>query len=191
MPKTWFVTGASRGLGAEIVRAAVRGGDQVIAAARNPTAVTNDLALNTDRLLPVELDVTDAVAARAAVDAALSRFGAIDVLLNNAGYGHYGFFEESTIDDAKRQMATNLFGVLYVTWAVLPCMRAARKGRIFNLSSLGGLIGAQLGSLYCATKFSVEGFSESLAKEVAPFGIHVTIVDPSPVERRLVTSDVR
>ena len=187
MPKTWFVTGASRGLGAEIVRAAMRGGDQVIAAARHPTAITDNLAPNADRLLPVELDVTDAAAARAAVDAAVSRFGAIDVLVNNAGYGHYGFFEESTIDDAKGQMATNLFGVLYVTWAVLPCMRAARKGRIFNLSSLGGLIGAQFGSLYCATKFAVEGFSESLAKEVAQFGIHVTIVEPGPFRTDFLT----
>jgi len=187
MPKTWFVTGASRGLGAEIVRAAMRGGDQVIAAARHPTAITDNLAPNADRLLPVELDVTDAAAARAAVDAAVSRFGAIDVLVNNAGYGHYGFFEESTIDDAKGQMATNLFGVLYVTWAVLPCMRAARKGHIFNLSSLGGLIGAQLGPLYCATKFAVEGFSESLAKEVAPFGIHVTIVEPGPFRTDFLT----
>ena len=187
MPKTWFVTGASRGLGAEIVRAAMRGGDHVIAAARYPTAITDNLAPNADRLLPVELDVTDAAAARAAVDAAVSRFGAIDVLVNNAGYGHYGFFEESTIDDAKGQMATNLFGVLYVTWAVLPYMRAARKGRIFNLSSLGGLIGAQFGSLYCATKFAVEGFSESLAKEVAQFGIHVTIVEPGPFRTDFLT----
>jgi NAD(P)-dependent dehydrogenase (short-subunit alcohol dehydrogenase family) len=108
MPKTWFVSGASRGLRAEIVRAAVRGGNQVIAAARNPTAVTANLACDSDRVLSVELDVTDPTAARAAVDAGVSRFGAIDVLVNNAGYGHYGFFEESTIEDAKGQMATNL-----------------------------------------------------------------------------------
>ena len=187
MPKTWFVTGASRGLGAEIVRAAVRAGDQVIAAARNTKAVTDNLGSGSDRVLAVELDVSDAAAARAAVDTALSRFGAIDVLVNNAGYGHYGFFEESTSEDAKGQIATNLCGVLYVTWAVLPSMRAARKGRIFNLSSLGGLIGAQLGSLYCATKFAVEGFSESLAKEVAPFGIHVTIVEPGPFRTDFLT----
>jgi NAD(P)-dependent dehydrogenase (short-subunit alcohol dehydrogenase family) len=187
MPKTWFITGASRGLGAEIVRAAVRAGHQVIAGARNPKAVTDNLGRNSDQVLAVELDVTDASATRAAVDAALSRFGAIDVLVNNAGYGHYGFFEESTIDDAKDQFATNLFGVLYVTWAILPTMRAARKGRIFNLSSLGGLIGAQLASLYCATKFALEGFSESLAKEVAPFGIHVTIIEPGPFRTDFLT----
>jgi NAD(P)-dependent dehydrogenase (short-subunit alcohol dehydrogenase family) len=187
MPKTWFITGASRGLGAEIVRAAVRAGDQVIAGARNPKAVTDNLGRNSDQVLSVELDVTDASATRAAVDIALSRFGAIDVLVNNAGYGHYGFFEESTIDDAQDQFATNLFGVLDVTWAILPTMRAARKGRIFNLSSLGGLIGAQLGSLYCATKFALEGFSESLAKEVAPFGIHVTIIEPGPFRTDFLT----
>jgi NAD(P)-dependent dehydrogenase (short-subunit alcohol dehydrogenase family) len=187
MLKTWFITGASRGLGAEIVRAAMRAGDQVIAGARNPKAVPDKLGRNSDQLLTVALDVTDASATRAAVDAALSRFGAIDVLVNNAGYGHYGFFEESTIDDAKDQLATNLLGVLYVTWAILPAMRAARKGRIFNLSSLGGLIGAQLGSLYCATKFALEGFSESLAKEVAPFGIHVTIVEPGPFRTDFLT----
>src|SRR5215469_5532900 len=188
MPMTWFITGASRGLGAEFVRAAVRAGDQVVAAARNAAAVGDRPGPDPNQVLQVELDVTDAVQARSAVDAALSRFGAIDVLVNNAGYGHYGFFEESSIDDARDQIATNLLGVFLVTWAVLPSMRAARKGRIFNLSSLGGLIGAQLGSLYCATKFAVEGFSESLAKEVAPFGIHVTIVEPGPFRTDFLTA---
>lgn len=187
MPKTWFITGASRGLGIELVHAVVRRGDQVVAGVRDPKAVTDQLRRNNGQVFPVELDVTDAAASRAAVDSALSRFGAIDVLVNNAGYGHYGFFEELTIDDAKGQIATNLFGVLYVTWAVLPAMRAARKGRIFNLSSLGGLVGAQLASLYCATKFAVEGFSESLAKEVGPFGIHVTIVEPGPFRTDFLT----
>ena len=187
MQKTWFITGASRGLGAEIVKAAVRAGDQVVATRRNLTAVGDRLAPDSNQLLEVQLDVTDAAQARAAVDAALSRFGAVDVLVNNAGYGHYGFFEESSIDDARDQIATNLLGVFQVTWGVLPAMRAARNGRIFNISSLGGLIGGQLASLYCATKFAVEGFSESLAKEVAPFGIHVTIVEPGPFRTDFLT----
>jgi len=108
------------------------------------------------------------------------KIGSIDVLVNNAGYGLYGFFEETTIKDAQEQFATNVFGVFNVTWAVLPLMRSARKGRIFNLSSLGGLIGGQMASFYCATKFAIEGFSESLSKEVSPFGILVTIIEPGP-----------
>jgi NAD(P)-dependent dehydrogenase (short-subunit alcohol dehydrogenase family) len=118
--------------------------------------------------------VTDAAHARSAVDAALSRFNGIDVLVNNAGYGLYGFFEESTIEDARGQFETNFFGVLNVTWAALPSMRAAGKGRIFNVSSLGGLVGGQMASLYCSAKFALEGFSESLAKEISPFGLFVT-----------------
>jgi NAD(P)-dependent dehydrogenase (short-subunit alcohol dehydrogenase family) len=128
----------------------------------------------------VELDVTEAEQARAAVLAAVARFGSIDVLVNNAGYGHLGFFEETTIRDVEAQFATNLFGVFNVTWAALPYMRSARRGRIFNISSLAGILGVELGSLYCASKFALEGFSESLAKEVAPFGISVTIVEPGP-----------
>jgi NAD(P)-dependent dehydrogenase (short-subunit alcohol dehydrogenase family) len=188
MAITWFITGASRGLGAEIVHAAVRAGDQVVAAARHPEPLGSRLEPYGSQVLQVRLEVADAAQARTSVDAALSRFGAIDILVNNAGYGHYGFFEESSIDDARDQIATNFLGVLQVTWAVLPVMRAARKGRIFNLSSLGGLIGGQLASLYCATKFAVEGFSESLAKEVAPFGIHVTIVEPGPFRTDFLTA---
>jgi NAD(P)-dependent dehydrogenase (short-subunit alcohol dehydrogenase family) len=146
------------------------------------------LPSDSDQLLQVELDVTDSARARAAVEVALARFGTIDVLVNNAGYGQFGFFEESTLDDARDQIATNLFGVLHVTWAVLPAMRAARSGRIFNMSSLAGLVGGQLASLYCATKYAVEGFSESLAKEVAPFGIHVTIVEPGPFRTDFLTA---
>jgi NAD(P)-dependent dehydrogenase (short-subunit alcohol dehydrogenase family) len=188
MAITWFITGASRGLGAEIVHAAVRAGDQVVAGARHPETVGSRLEPYGSQILQVRLDVADSAQVRSSVDAALSRFGTIDILVNNAGYGHYGFFEESSIDDARDQIATNFLGVLQVTWAVLPVMRAARKGRIFNLSSLGGLIGGQLASLYCATKFAVEGFSESLAKEVAPFGIHVTIVEPGPFRTDFLTA---
>lgn len=188
MPKIWFITGASRGLGAEIVNAALRAGDHVVATSRDLVALGDTFGRDNKELLTIELDVARPAQARPAVDAALSRFGTIDVLVNNAGYWQYGFFEESTIDNAKDQIATNLLGVLNVTWAVLPAMRTARKGRIFNLSSLGGLIGGQLASLYCATKFAVEGFSESLAKEVAPFGIQVTIIEPGPFRTDFLTS---
>jgi NAD(P)-dependent dehydrogenase (short-subunit alcohol dehydrogenase family) len=180
MQKTWFVTGASRGFGAEIVKAALRSGDRVVATARKRAALVDGLGPDTGQLMSIELDVTDAAQARKAVDAAMSRFGGIDVLVNNAGYGHMGFFEEMTIEDVHQQFATNLFGVFNVTWAALPGMRAARKGRIFNISSLGGIVGAQFASLYCGSKFALEGFSECLSKEIAPFGLFVALVEPGP-----------
>jgi NAD(P)-dependent dehydrogenase (short-subunit alcohol dehydrogenase family) len=180
MQKTWFVTGASRGFGAEIAKAAVRSGDRVVATARKPAALVDRLGPDGGQLISVELDVTDAAQARKAVDAGISRFGGIDVLVNNAGYGHMGFFEEMTIEDVHQEFATNLFGVFNVTWAALPSMRAARKGRIFNISSLAGILGAQFGSLYCGSKFALEGFSECLSKEISPFGLFVTIVEPGP-----------
>ena len=189
MQKTWFITGASRGLGVEIAKAAMRAGDRVVAAGRKRTAVIDSLGPDSDQLLSVELDVTDADQARVAVDTAVARFGAIDVLVNNAGYGHLGFFEETTIQDAQAQFATNLFGAFNVTWAALPIMRSARKGRIFNISSLAGFRGAELASLYCASKFALEGFSESLANEVTPFGLFVTIVAPGPFRTDFLTSE--
>src|SRR5262249_17789402 len=146
MQKTWFVTGASRGFGAEIAKAAMRSGDRVVATARRRTALVEGLGQDSDQLMSVELDVIDAAQARRAVDAATSRFGGIEVLVNNAGDGHMGFFEEMTMEDVDQQFATNLFGVFNVSWAALPGMRAARKGRIFNISSLGGILGVQFGS---------------------------------------------
>jgi NAD(P)-dependent dehydrogenase (short-subunit alcohol dehydrogenase family) len=180
MAKTWFITGAGRGLGVEVAKAVVKAGDRVVATARSQKAITNVLGQDSEQLLSLELDVADGSQARRAVDAAVARFGGIDVLVNNAGYGHVGFFEELTTEDAQAQFATNLNGVLNVTWAALPVMRRARQGRIFNLSSLGGIVGAQLYSLYCASKFAIEGFSESLAKEIASFGLYVTIIEPGP-----------
>jgi NAD(P)-dependent dehydrogenase (short-subunit alcohol dehydrogenase family) len=180
MEKTWFITGASRGLGVEIARAAQRAGDRVVATARQREAVIERIGPESDHLLALDLDVTDPNQARAAVDVAVRRFGAIDVLVNNAGYGHLGFFEEMSMDDLREQFATNLMGALSVTWAALPVMRAARRGRIFNISSLAGIVGAELGALYCSSKFALEGFSESLAREVASFGLFVTIVEPGP-----------
>ena len=180
MSKTWFITGATRGLGADIATAALKAGDRVVAAGRQRAAVSDRLGPDSERLLSVSLDVNDAAQARAAVAAAVERFGAIDVLVNNAGYGHIGFFEESSPADIEAQFATNVFGLFNVTRAALPAMRAARRGHVFNLSSTAGIRGIAAGSLYCATKFAVEGFSESLAQELEPFGIHVTIIEPGP-----------
>ncbi len=189
MQKTWFITGASRGLGAEIAKAALRAGDRVVAAGRSRAAVSDCLGPDSDRLLAVELDVNNEAQAQAAVDAAVLRFGGIDVLVNNAGYGHLGLFEETSVQDVQTQFGTNLFGVFSVTRVVLPIMRAARRGRIFNVSSLAGMRGTAFGSLYCSSKFALEGFSESLAQEVAPFGIRVVIVEPGPFRTDFLSAE--
>ena len=189
MSKTWFITGASRGLGADIATAALKAGDRVVATGRQRAAVSDRLGPDSDRLIALDLDVSDADQARAAVAAAIERFGAIDVLVNNAGYGHLGYFEETTAADIEAQYATNVFGLFNVTRAVLPAMRAARKGHVFNLSSVAGYRGIETGALYCSSKFAVEGFSESLAAELAPFGIHVTIVEPGPFRTDFLTPE--
>lgn len=176
--RVWFVTGASRGLGAAIVRTLLDAGERVVATARKRDGLTAAFGADSDALLSLSLDVTDQSAVRTAVAAALTRFGRIDVLVNNAGYGDLSLFEESTAEDVFAQYDTNVFGLMHVTRAVLPAMRAQRSGRIFNVSSVGGIVGGASGSLYCASKFAVEGFTESLAQEVAPFGIHATIVEP-------------
>ena len=189
MSKTWFITGAGRGLGADIAAAALAAGHNVVATSRRRAAVSDRLGPDSAHLLALDLDVGDAAQARAAVDAALARFGAIDVLVNNAGYGHLGYFEETTAADVAAQYATNVFGLFNVTRAALPAMRAARKGHVFNLSSVAGYRGIETGSLYCSSKFAVEGFSESLAGELAPFGIHVTIVEPGPFRTDFLTPE--
>ncbi len=176
--KVWFVTGASRGLGAAITGAALAAGNMVVAAARNPATVTNTLGEAGSRLLPVALDVTDARAATEAVEAAVARFGRVDVLVNNAGYGLYGAFEEMTPEEVAQQFATNVFGLMSVTRAVLPVMRRQHSGRILNIASVGGYRGSDRGSIYSASKFAVEGFSESLGIELAELGVRVTIVEP-------------
>ena len=178
MSRIWLVTGAARGIGAEMVKAAVAAGDRVVATGRNREQIERTFAGSGDRVLALALDVTSEAQALAAVETAVGGFGRIDVLVNNAGYGQLGAFEENSVEEIERQFATNVFGLMHVTRAVLPVMRRQRSGRIFNLSSVGGVIGFPAASLYCATKFAVEGFSESLALEVAQFGIKVTIVEP-------------
>jgi NAD(P)-dependent dehydrogenase (short-subunit alcohol dehydrogenase family) len=174
----WFITGASRGFGAEIVEKALTAGHSVVATARDPHAVAARFPDAGDQLLPVALDVLDEAQAAAAVEAAVQRFGRIDVVVNNAGRGLLSAVEEASDNAARAVFDTNVFGILNVLRAVLPTLRAQRSGRIINLSSVGGFIGSAGWGIYCATKFAVEGFSEALAREVGPLGIDVVIVEP-------------
>ncbi|MFC3711241.1 oxidoreductase [Sphingoaurantiacus capsulatus] len=174
---TWLITGASRGFGLRIARLALAQGDNVVATARRADAIVEALGEHPN-LLAVALDVTDEAQARAAASAAVERFGAIDVLLNNAGFGLLGAVEEASGADVERLYRTNVFGLLDVTRAVLPYMRARRSGRILNISSIGGYRGAAGFGVYSSTKFAVEGLSEALHAELAPLGIHVTVIEP-------------
>jgi NAD(P)-dependent dehydrogenase (short-subunit alcohol dehydrogenase family) len=178
MSKVWFITGAGRGIGAQIAEAALAAGDKVVATGRDPAQLEKLYGEFGGRAMCLPLDATREQDAIAATQAAVSRFGSIDVLVNNAGYGQLGLFEEVSGEDVERQFQTNVFGMMHVTRAVLPAMRKQRRGRILNLASVGGFMGFDGASIYCAAKFAVEGFSESLALEVAPFGIKVTIVEP-------------
>ncbi|MBO9575664.1 MAG: SDR family NAD(P)-dependent oxidoreductase [Sphingobium sp.] len=175
--KTWFITGASRGFGLRIARLALARGDNVVATARREAAVLQALGEHPN-LLALPLDVTDEAQALSATVAAIARFGAIDVLLNNAGFGLLGAVEEATAEEIERVYRTNVFGLLNVTRAVLPHMRARRSGRILNISSIGGYRGAAGFGIYSSTKFAVEGLSEALHSELAPLGIQVTVVEP-------------
>jgi NAD(P)-dependent dehydrogenase (short-subunit alcohol dehydrogenase family) len=175
--KTWFITGASRGFGLRIARLALEQGDNVVATARRAEAVIEALG-NRERLLALPLDVTDEAQARATAAAAVEAFGSIDVLLNNAGFGLLGAVEEASAADVEAVYRTNVFGLLNVTRAVLPTMRAQRSGRILNISSIGGYRAGPGFGVYSSTKFAVEGLSESLHAELAPLGVHVTVVEP-------------
>lgn len=175
--KVWLITGAGLGLGTDIAKAALAAGHAVVATGRNPGKVTKALGEN-DALLVVALDVTDPDSATAAIAAALDRFGRIDVLVNNAGNFHAGFFEEITPEDFRAQLETTLFGPINVTRAALPAMRARRAGLVVTISSTAGLQGGEFLSAYAASKFGVEGWAESLAPEVAPLGIRTMLVEP-------------
>jgi NAD(P)-dependent dehydrogenase (short-subunit alcohol dehydrogenase family) len=182
----WFVTGAGRGMGVDIVKAALTAGHAVVATGRDPDAVRQALG-DADDLLVVELDVTRLDNAVAAVAAAVERFGQVDVLVNNAGNFYAGFFEELSPADFRAQIETNLFGPVNVARAVLPVMRARRRGLIVTISSTGGISGQAFVSAYSAAKFGVEGWMESLAPEVAPFGIHTMLVEPGFFRTELLT----
>ena len=175
--RVWFVTGAARGIGLRIVEAALANGDAVVATSRDIASLRDRFAGN-DALLPVALDVTDEKQAAAAVGAALDRFGRIDVLVNNAGFGLLGAVEEAGADEVRRLYETNVFGLLNVTRAALPSMRERRRGHVVNISSVGGFRSGPGFGVYCSTKFAVEGLSEALHGELAPLGVHVTVVEP-------------
>jgi NAD(P)-dependent dehydrogenase (short-subunit alcohol dehydrogenase family) len=175
--RVWFITGAARGLGALIAEAALADGNAVVAAGRNVAALAQRFG-DAPNLLPVQLDVTDETQAHAAVAAAVARFGRIDVLINNAGFGLLGAVEEADDVDVRRMYDTNVFGLLNVTRAVLPQMRAQKSGHILNVSSIGGYRSGAGFGVYCSTKFAVEGLTEALHAELAPLGIHATIIEP-------------
>jgi NAD(P)-dependent dehydrogenase (short-subunit alcohol dehydrogenase family) len=186
--KIWFITGAGRGMGVDIAKAALAAGHAVVASGRNPARVSAALGAHDD-LLVVKLDVTDPDDAKDAVRAAVERFGRIDVLVNNAGNFYAGFFEELSPEDFRAQVETLLFGPLNVTRAVLPVMRAQRSGLVIAISSTAGLVGAEFNSAYAAAKFAVEGWIESLAPEVAPFGIRTMVVEPGFFRTDLLTPE--
>src|SRR5215218_9795470 len=186
--KIWFITGAGRGMGAEIAKAALAAGNAVVATGRNPDAVAKAVG-ESDDLLVVKLDVTSTQDAEAAVRAAVDRFGGIDVLVNNAASFEAGFFEELTPEQIERQLTVSLIGPMNVTRAVLPVMRKQRSGHVVTISSLAGLAGAEYTSAYAASKFAVDGWMESLAPEVEPFGIHTTVVNPGFFRTELLTKE--
>jgi NAD(P)-dependent dehydrogenase (short-subunit alcohol dehydrogenase family) len=186
MPKIWFITGATRGIGAELAQAVLAAGDAVVATGRQAEAVVKALGTS-ERLLATALDVTQPGQPERAVRTALEKFGRIDVLVNNAGYGLVGALEECSAEELAAQFSTNVLGLAAVTRAVLPVMREQRSGHIFNVSSAAGLVGYPGASSYCATKFAVEGLSESLAYEVTPLGIKVTIVEPGYFRTEFLT----
>ena len=175
--RVWLVTGAGRGLGTDIAKAALGAGHAVVASGRNPERVTAAVGPHDD-LLVVALDVTDPSSVSAAVQAAMDRFGRLDVLVNNAGNFHAGFFEELTPDEFRGQIETTFFGPVNVTRAVLPVMRRQRSGLVVTISSTAGITGGEFLTAYAASKFAVEGWQESLAVEVAAFGIRTMLVEP-------------
>jgi NAD(P)-dependent dehydrogenase (short-subunit alcohol dehydrogenase family) len=175
--QVWFITGAGRGMGIDIARAALAAGHAVVGTARDAHRVTTALG-EQENLLAVSLDITDPAAAQAAVDAAVNRFGRIDVLVNNAGNFYAGFFEVISPEQFRAQMETNFFGPLNLTRAVLPVMRAQRSGQVITMSSVAGLVGQEFVAAYSASKFALEGWMESLRFDIEPYGITTTIVEP-------------
>lgn len=178
MGKVWLVTGASRGLGREITRAALDAGETVVATARSTDAVRDVCGGEHDRLHALALDITDTKVANSVAAETIERFGAIDVLVNNAGYGELGFFETFTDAAVRRQFEVNLFGTMNVARAVAPHMRERRSGLIVTISSVSGLVSSAGGAVYSASKFAVEGWMEGFGQELAPFGVRSLLVEP-------------
>jgi NAD(P)-dependent dehydrogenase (short-subunit alcohol dehydrogenase family) len=191
MVKTWLITGSSRGFGSELARAVLERGEHLVATARRPADLDGLVAEYGDQVRAVALDVTDSAAARAAVRTAVDGFGRLDVVVNNAGYANSAPIEEMAEDDFRAQIEANLFGVVNVTRAALPVLRAQRSGHIVQFSSIGGRVGGTPGmGAYQTAKFGVEGFSEVLAAEVAPLGIKVIIVEPGPFRTEWSTTSM-
>lgn len=186
--KVWFITGTSRGMGVDFAKAALAAGHAVVATGRNTEAVANAVG-QAEGLLIAKLDVTNPADAQAAVQSAVQRFGHIDVLVNNAANFYGGYFEELSPDQIEQQLATGLIGPMNVTRAVLPVMRKQRSGHIISISSSAGVMGFEFNSAYCAAKFGLEGWMDALQPEVAPFGIHTTIVNPGFFRTELLTQE--
>ncbi len=186
--KVWLVTGAGRGLGVDIAKAALARGHKVVATGRNTARVAKALGKSAE-LLIVELDITKPADAESAVKAAVDRFGRIDVLVNNAANFYAGFFEELSPEQMERQLSTSLVGPMNVTRAVLPVMRKQRSGLIITISSTAGLIGFEFGTAYAASKFGLEGWMQSLQAEVEPFGINTITVNPGFFRTELLTEE--
>lgn len=178
MSKVWFITGTSRGFGREWAEAALDRGDSVVATARSTDSLSALVDIHGERVLPLSLDVTDRVAVLAAVQRAQEHFGRLDVVINNAGYGQFGMVEELSEEEVRDQIETNLFGALWVTQAALPHLREQGSGHIIQVSSIGGISAFPTVGAYHASKWALEGLSQSLAQEVAGFGIKVTLIEP-------------
>lgn len=178
MTQRWLITGSSRGLGRALTLAALQAGHRVVATARDPSQLRDLVERHGDAARAVALDVTDPAAAEAAVQAAFEAFGGLDVLVNNAGFGNVNSVEDTSLDDFRRQIETNLFGTIIMTKAAVPLMREQGSGHIIQFSSVGGRLGAPGRAPYSAAKWGVEGFSEVLAQEMALIGVRVTIIEP-------------
>lgn len=178
--KTWLITGCSSGLGRELSQALLAGNDNLVLTARNPDKLSDLIVGHEDRAIAMQLDVTSSNQADHAVARAIECFGRIDVLVNNAGYGHLGTIEDVPLDAVRRLFEVDFFGLVRLVQAVLPAMRERRSGRIVNIASVGGLIGFPASGHYCAAKFAVVGLSEALHAEVEPYGIDVMAVEPGP-----------
>jgi NAD(P)-dependent dehydrogenase (short-subunit alcohol dehydrogenase family) len=176
--KTWFITGTSRGFGREWASAALERGDRVAATARDTGTLDDLVERYGDAVLPIALDVTDRAADFDAVTRAHEQFGRLDIVVNNAGYGHFGMVEELSEEEARAQIETNLFGALWVTQAAVPFLREQGSGHIVQVSSIGGISAFPSVGIYHASKWGLEGFSQALAQEIEGFGIHVTLVEP-------------
>src|SRR4051794_40662949 len=188
MSEVWFITGTGRGMGVDIAKAALAAGHKVVATGRNTDKVAEALGKSVNLLIG-KLDITKPADAESAVRTAVDKFGRIDVLVNNAASFYAGFFEELTPEQMERQLSTSLIGPMNVTRAVLPVMRKQRSGLIITISSTAGFAGFEYGTAYAASKFGVDGWMESLAPEIAPFGIHTTVVNPGFFRTELLTPE--